>query len=172
MFVDSTAFREQGVARDQGGDRGEERQQAVKYDAGGHGEKPVVVHLLIGPKQDILPSLPRDLPRRNSVPPPSTFFADLVLGTRSACRGGGPRGFSREFKYLTLGMRASLWGVVLQCAEPVPVPRARTLRLRPDRASSGKGSETALTPADRLGQRVRVSTSNSWNAGHDLGANP
>jgi hypothetical protein len=60
---DCRGVEEQAIGRDQGGDRGKDREQHEEGDAGGDREQPVRPHFPVGAPEDVLPAEPGNLQR-------------------------------------------------------------------------------------------------------------
>ncbi len=94
-FIDRSRIGEQAVDRDEGTDRREDREQAVKDDARRHREHSVLVDLLVGAPEDVPPADPRNLPgvAERRVPAPAQGLApNSSAGQASAAFCGVPAG--------------------------------------------------------------------------------
>src|SRR5436190_23146125 len=90
MLIDRRCFREQTVQRDEGGDGGEHREQAIEHHPCCYCEQTVFADLLIRPPQYVLPARPWDLPGRSCLTSAARLVGSLMLNlmrlVRAACR--------------------------------------------------------------------------------------
>ena len=63
MVGDRRRVGEERVDRDAGGDRREQRDQRIEHDAGGERHQPVLLDLMVGADEDVLPAAPGDVHR-------------------------------------------------------------------------------------------------------------
>ena len=104
MLVDSGGLSKQPVQRNDGGDRGKEREKSIEYDARCYRKEPILVELRIGAPQNIFPSRPCNTPRRSCLPSTAWLASPLTLNVlrfigaagraKGACRR--PTGIARR----------------------------------------------------------------------------
>ena len=79
MLIDGLGLCKKAVKRHHRRDRREECQQPIEDNACRHDEQTVFTDLLVGPPQNVFPSLPWDLPWRGSLPAASRLARALML---------------------------------------------------------------------------------------------
>src|SRR3954454_24862245 len=78
MLLDGGGIGEQAVDRDQGRKGGEEREQAIEGDTSSDRQDAILVDLLVGAPEDVLPALGRDLVGRRGLSSTAMFPAGPV----------------------------------------------------------------------------------------------